>query len=263
MSGFVNDLTASARDFYQIVWPELQKHQWFAGGTILPSEAATVEVDRWVKHTTRGHVMDESATAKLVRSLDCLCGIDAWHLDGLMGMRGIASRVQWNQVREGGRVSRAYRSFTVRYARQSGMETEWAKMQRLHALRSDGWVSAHFRIQAYLDKPGGALLCAFAAKQSDIAALCRDELIPAVWTIQPNRDERGRSVDFAVMWVDALRERGVEVAEFGEHAASAARRRGGNTSTGPLLPVASTSIGTGQTHLPLYLAPTLPAGVRP
>src|SRR5690606_6164676 len=81
------DLSRSAAAFRDIVWPEIK--QWCRGGEIIPVESVT-----------------ESGFAS---ALDQLAGIDAWQAVEDIGMRGIASRVQW--------VAKPYRSFTIRETR--------------------------------------------------------------------------------------------------------------------------------------------------
>jgi hypothetical protein len=55
-------------------------------------------------------------------------------------------RVQWGKN---------YRTFTIRYKRKSGSETEFSK--RIKAINGDqGFLFPHLTVQAYLDKRGAA-----------------------------------------------------------------------------------------------------------
>jgi hypothetical protein len=131
---FHANLYQSAADFQSIVWPALSVDPRFGGGDLRSVEATTTE--------------------QFADELDTLSGIDGWQImRDLRVMRGLASRVQWG---------RDYRSFTVRCARASGAETEFAK--RLNAIRdrSEGYLFPHWTIQAYLDERGGRLLSAAA-----------------------------------------------------------------------------------------------------
>jgi hypothetical protein len=63
--------------------------------------------------TVEGDTTDE--TAKL---LDALSGIDLWMVDRVRGIRGVASRIQYDCN---------YQTFTIRAERESGAKTEFEK----------------------------------------------------------------------------------------------------------------------------------------
>ncbi|MEI2454852.1 hypothetical protein [Lysobacter firmicutimachus] len=161
-------LSDSARDFQDIVWPQIAALPLIQGGDLRPVEAVAEKNFR-----------DE---------LDLLSGIDAWHiLDGRAGMRGIASRVQWGQ---------AHSSFTIRTRVASGQETEFHK--RLRAIRNidEGHLYPHLTVQAYLDERKGQLLAAAVVRTRELietAAVLvekRERLrpLPHLYGFRPNAD---------------------------------------------------------------------------
>jgi hypothetical protein len=133
-------LSESARDFQNIVWPLVSKTPLVDGGLIRPVEAV--------------------AEKDFKDELDLLAGIDAWQVQyNPTAMRGIASRVQW-----GG----SHDSFSVRTRLPSGNETEFQKRLRAIQNSDSGHLFPHVTIQAYLNVPGGILLAAAAIKTIDL-----------------------------------------------------------------------------------------------
>lgn len=119
-----HDLSDSAADFTRVVWPVIKEH--CGGGTFVPVESAS--------------------TSGFDSNLDIQAGIDAWQVHQELGIRGIASRVQWGD--------KAWNTFTVRKSRASGVKTEYEK--RLAAITgSGGWLYPHLTVQAYVSKRGG------------------------------------------------------------------------------------------------------------
>jgi len=137
------DLSDSARDFVEIVWPVVSP--WFGGGALIPVETVT-----------------DSGMARL---MDMASGIDAWHHQEELGIRGIASRIQWET---------AWDTFTIRYSRTSGAKTEYEK--RLSAIESDrGWIYPHLWVQAYVSKrQDGVLLSAAAMRTAGLIRLAQE-----------------------------------------------------------------------------------------
>lgn len=129
-----DNLRDSARDFKQIVWPEIQK--WFGDGELIPVEAVT-----------------ESEMAK---KLDMYSGIDAWYIQEDSGIRGIGSRVQWGDD---------YRTFTIRKEKFNRVRTEFEKL--CNAIDND-WLYPYWFTQAYLTDRNGRLLSVATAKTEDI-----------------------------------------------------------------------------------------------
>lgn len=115
----------------------------------------------------------ESATAvSLQATFDTLAGIDAWHLcHEQRAMRGIASRVQTIADEH-----EPYNTFTIRYKRSSGAETEFAK--RLAAIRDrdGGWLYPHLTCQAYIDQRKEKLLSCAVVRTEDLYVYADDWL---------------------------------------------------------------------------------------
>ncbi len=127
-STFTRDLTDSSADFLRVVWPIIRP--WMGGGSILPVEG--------------------NVDAHLAQALDRHAGIDAWHIVPGKGVRGVASRVQWIEPQR-----TPWNTFTLRYARESGTETEFSKRKKSLAILEDGWVFPSVTVQAYVDYPRG------------------------------------------------------------------------------------------------------------
>lgn len=115
-----HDLTQSADAFVRIVWPAIERIA--GGGRLVPVEAVT--------------------TDDITRAFDVLAGIDAWQIAG-GGIRGIASRVQWGP--------KAWDTFTIRYERRTGAETEYTKRLRALTEIDRGWLTPHITVQAYIN----------------------------------------------------------------------------------------------------------------
>jgi len=153
-------LSASARDFQDIVWPQISTTPLVNGGVIRPVEAV--------------------AEMNFKDDLDLLAGIDAWQIQhSPTAMRGIASRVQWGGCHE---------SFSIRTKLPSGSETEFQK--RLRAIQNidDGHLYPHLTIQSYLNRREGQLLAAAAVKTKD--------LIENAKILVENRDRLSYRPDF-------------------------------------------------------------------
>lgn len=141
MSIVFEQLTDSAADFLNVVWPEISLTPIIGGGFLRPVEAVT-----------------EQGFAK---ELDLLAGIDAWQIlkHPNSALRGIASRVQWGA---------AHDSFSIRLSSRYGQETEFHK--RLHAVRNteEGFIYPHITVQAYLESRQGQLISAAAIRTRDL-----------------------------------------------------------------------------------------------
>ncbi len=133
-------LSDSARDFANIVWPHIAAVPLINGGEIRPVEAVAEK-----------HFKNE---------LDFLSGIDAWQIQyAPTAMRGIASRVQWGPC---------HHSFSIRIRVASGQETEFQKRLRAIQHQDEGHIYPHLTIQAFLDERGGKLLAAAAVRTRDL-----------------------------------------------------------------------------------------------
>ncbi len=153
------DLSRSAGAFADIVWPRIADE--LGGGALIPVEAVTA--------------------TSFARDLDLLAGIDAWHIrraDGLM--RGIAARVQFDCD---------FRTFTIRYSRASGADTEFDK--RLRAMREYGdWLWPAVTVQAYVRESPPTLLSAASIRTADLFSLAQ--------ALIDKPDEAGRGVGWGL-----------------------------------------------------------------
>lgn len=178
--GIFKKLRQSAADFSRAVWPIVRN--WMGGGKLEPVEAV--------------------CAADFASSLDVLAGIDAWQtVQPGGGVRGIASRIQYLQT--------PYATFTVRYRRKSGAETEFEK--RLRAIEDPAacWLFPKFTVQAYLDQRGGSPLY-----------VCQADTRNLFTYIKTNRDEVEErtnpqdGTEFLVVWVPRMLDAGYAVNEY-------------------------------------------------
>ena len=129
------DMDKSAAAFKNLVWPIVLPV--IGGGDLLQMEN-----------------VKDSNFAKI---LDIKAGIDGWqiHRDG---MQGIASRIQQGE--------KAWNTFTIRLARDSGAQTEYEK--RRIAIKTGMYIYPYLTIQAYVKTWKGPLLSVGIAKTADI-----------------------------------------------------------------------------------------------
>jgi hypothetical protein len=134
----------SSVDFANHVWPHV--NPLMGGGTFLPVEG--------------------SVSSQLADDLDRIAGIDILHYPEAGGMRGIASRVQYNRPEWRDRYP--WDTFTVRKSRRSNMATEYHK--RVSAIDSGGReLFPYLTVQAYLEAPNdGPLVSAAVARTADL-----------------------------------------------------------------------------------------------
>lgn len=132
------DLAQSSADFIRVVWPVVQKHCAELQGSVLR--------------------LVEGRTTTIAQELDVCAGIDFYQRTPF-GLRGISSRVQWWTN---------YQSFTVRISRPNGSLTEYAKRLHTIQLRHEGFFYPYWTIQAYVSRPGGALLSVAVAKTAEL-----------------------------------------------------------------------------------------------
>lgn len=132
----LSDLTSSASDFKRVVWPELSKE--IEGGQLLPMETIT--------------------DSNFAKQFDFLSGIDAWQIHPQYGIRGIASRVQWLDTTTAWyRCHGPYNTFTIRYSRDNGTKTEYAKRcDSILQHNKQGWQFPHLTVQAFIALPIGS-----------------------------------------------------------------------------------------------------------
>lgn len=173
------DLTASASCFKDIVWPAIR--DVCGGGYVVPVEGVTV--------------------TDFAKTLDTLSGIDAWHVVDGLGVRGIASRVQWGKD---------WGTFTIRKSRANGAKTEWHKIAEARDSIRRGFVRPHLVVQAYVngtrDKPLG-LAAAYVVSASDLYRLCDESFKDQAWEERTVYDGN----KMAVFNVSGLRQSGAKV----------------------------------------------------
>ena len=134
------DLTWSAKAFVDLVWPAVREA--LGNGELVPAEA----------------VMND----RMSRDFDMLASIDGWQVCRPGGIRGIASRVQKLAA-----AARPYNTFTIRYARTTGAETEFSK--RLKAIeQQEGWIYPHFTVQAYVTETLDSLTSCAVVRTRDL-----------------------------------------------------------------------------------------------
>lgn len=131
------NIADSARDFKNIVWPEVA--EWLGSGELIPAESVT-----------------DSYFCKI---LDMYSGIDAWQVVNNKGIRGIASRVQWGEIN--------WKTWTIRYEKQSGAKTEYHRLMNLDTTL----LKPSYHIQAYINKKGGELMGVACIKTEDLISM--------------------------------------------------------------------------------------------
>ena len=133
MTKWRDDLGTSAKRFIEIVWPEIG--DWFGGEIELISA--------------------EGVDADFHQILDREAGIDFWAVEHDAGVLSIASRVQTYD----------YTTFTVRYSRPTGTDTEYQK--RVRQLDSHHELPT-YTVQAYVDADLGMLRNAAWCRTEDL-----------------------------------------------------------------------------------------------
>lgn len=172
MSDFKRDLDKSAASFKDVVWPAVQAR---FKGDLVPVESMT-----------------DSAMAKMI---DLRSGIDALHLSADQRIRGIACRVQ--AIKEGEKV---WRSFTIRYQRDSGAMTEYEKRKRDMESKG-GWLYPYLTIQAYTAHGGTQqLLCAAVTTTEALIQVCDDILENKLHKKDGGRRRTGNAEFFYINW---------------------------------------------------------------
>ena len=133
------DLSNSARDFKDVVWPRISDA--VGGGDLIPVESVTVD--------------------QFAAELDRIAGIDAWIVQRGTYMLGVGSRVQWVAT---GAVP--FNTFTVRMRRPNGVPTEYEK--RKAQIATSGALYPKWTCQAYLEKAESGFLTAAVAATDDV-----------------------------------------------------------------------------------------------
>ena len=121
----------------------------------------------------------------ILKLLDTKSGID-YIRENKHGLQGIASRVQWGN---------AWNSFTIRYKRHSGTETEFEKRKQQI---SNGYFYPAFTLQAYFDnRTDNNLLSIAVIKTTDLYKFAEE---------YPNyvRQNKSDNVFKIVFWSDLI-----------------------------------------------------------
>lgn len=105
----------------------------------------------------------ESSADPLRRQLDVEAGIDFWQVLEDGQMRGIASRVQITK--------KPMNTFTIRFRRDSGLKTEFAK--RRDAIKANsGYLFPHLTVHAYAMSKIGMVSSIGIARTKDVIEYC-------------------------------------------------------------------------------------------
>jgi len=166
LDDFEASLTKSSKAFIKLVEPLLKNR---IGGEFEVVEGVTVK--------------------RLAQILDVFAGIDIWHFDKENGVRGIASRIQFNQYKR-------WDSFTIRKERVSTTRTEFEKLN--YAMNND-YAYPNLFLQAYIEDEN---LVSFAlAKTRDIIKIINEGKENEDFEIKKtNTNQLGQSWFYVVYW---------------------------------------------------------------
>lgn len=144
------DLSKTAKSFKKVVAPVVS--EWVSGDLVSN---------------------EESMDPRMANRFDRDSGIDVWNFKGGGGTVGVASRIQW-----GGSVldknNQPQGTFTVRYARSSGAETEYQKRKK--EIFSPAPISPFYTVQAYLTEPVGDPICIAMVETEKLIRFIMDEM---------------------------------------------------------------------------------------
>ena len=134
-------------------------------------------------------IMEGRSDAELARILDMNAGIDCWQVMEGGGLRGIACRMQ--------KGDKVWGTFTVRKARASGAETEYAKRKK--AIHSEiGQIYPHFTIHAYSQTETGPVMAVAICRTKDLINFIDPERTPVKYT--------SNACFFVCEWVEMQRQ---------------------------------------------------------
>lgn len=193
MSSIKDKINASADAFHTKLWPLIETK--LGGGRLV-------------------HVESVSDSDFFKQVLDMYGGIDTWHVNDEKSLvRGLASRMQ--------RTKRVFRTFTIRYRKQSGNNTEIHK--RMKSLQQPGqWLHPSLVLQGYfapLDggRYGQPMAAAIARMDDVIRVICdgdkgKDYRDPGDWYIDTTSAKWGNrdNTEFAVVPVWSLEKCGMK-----------------------------------------------------
>jgi hypothetical protein len=161
----IKDLSESAKDFLEIVYPKIKNQ--LGNGKLVPVQAVTAD--------TMATLLDQYAC------------IDAWYIEDDKGIRGIASRVQYDAD---------YRTFTVRKSRVSGARTEFDKLT--FAIKKE-WLYPFWFCQAYIARNPKRLLSVAVCKTKDLVEYISTGSEQDDWYVR-NVDRDGAATFYVVDW---------------------------------------------------------------
>ncbi len=121
--------------------------------------------------------------------LDRLSGIDLWHINKNIGIRGVGSRIQKPKISG---LKEDWRTFTIRKERESGAKTEYAK--RKDAIEKN-YLYPYLTLQAYISYDNKLLSFAIARTKDIIE--CIDKKFCSV---RYTRDKKGWATFYTIKW---------------------------------------------------------------
>lgn len=150
-------MSTSARWFREVVWDEIR--HWFGDDVRL--------------HATEGQ------DSPVANDFDTLAGVDYWMTVDDHGMISLASRVQYVN----------YTTFTIRFERPTGAETEYQK--RCRQYDNDDYELPTWTVQAYIDTALGVVRNAAAVRTRELYDVILAGEPGDDWPIIPVTDEQG------------------------------------------------------------------------
>jgi hypothetical protein len=193
VSDIKDKINASADAFHTKLWPLIETK--LGGGRLV-------------------HVESVSDSDFFKQVLDMYGGIDTWHVnDSKSLVRGLASRMQ--------RTKRVFRTFTIRYRKRSGCNTEIHK--RMKSLQQPGqWLHPSLVLQGYFSPTDGGgygepKAAAIARMDDVIRIICdghqgKDYRDPGDWYLDVTSAKWGNrdNTEFAVVPVSSLENAGMK-----------------------------------------------------
>lgn len=183
MSSFSEDLSDSSFDFQRVVSPIIKP--WVGGGEL---------------------VLIEGSRDETLKTLDTNSGIDVLHICNGQ-VRGIANRIQWVDV--------SYRTFTVRYDRDSGTKTEYEK--RREAIDSEkGYIYPSLTVQSYIAHPKrqGNLINLAMCRTIDLINICTRFEQGGIQNKKHVREGRTTNAGFIIIDWDFIKAEGLKIGIF-------------------------------------------------
>ena len=159
-------LTKSSKDFIEEVYPKIKDD--LGNGNLIPVQAVT--------------------SNEMAILLDRYAAIDAWYIETEKGIRGLASRIQYDAN---------YQTFTIRKERETGTRTEYEKI--CHAI-SHNWLYPYWFCQAYIQNNPKKLLSVGLCKTCDLINYIRQGQNEKDYYVKKVL-EKGVAFFYVVPWV--------------------------------------------------------------